>query len=219
MKFLISLLSFFDSLTIIVSMDLLTEGQKLAIFFTKNDNMVEMTCVIEKVYDDRLDLVLPQYFMRYIEFLQVGKRFTAKIFTKMGTIDFNSIVISSPLEETFTIEMDVNSLKLTPGNTLPVVSSVVAVDIYNNPNVQRVKTFEISTEYVKFYSDKRLKIEDTIEGALLLPQNYGIINFKAMITEIDPVYDNEYTAVFSTMTEADRQSLLYYMYMYSKNSD
>ena len=66
-------------------MDLFTEGQKLALFFRKNSSIIEMTCVIEKVYDDRLDLTLPQYFMRYIEFLQVGSEFMAKAFSKLGT--------------------------------------------------------------------------------------------------------------------------------------
>ena len=76
-------------------MDLLSKEQKITLFFQKNDNMVEITCIIDKIFDDRLDLVLPQYFMRYIEFLQVGSKLTAKAFTKLGTIDFNTIVISA----------------------------------------------------------------------------------------------------------------------------
>ena len=75
-------------------MDLFTEGQKLTLFFQKDTNMVEMTCTIDKVLDDRLALILPQYFMRYIEFLQVGKNLTAKAFSKIGTIDFNTVIIS-----------------------------------------------------------------------------------------------------------------------------
>ena len=79
------------------------------------------------------------------------------------------------------------------------------------------KTFEITTEYMKFYSDVKFKVEEEIECSLILPKDYGIISFKATIFEIDPIYDNEYTAVFMTMSEHDRQALLYYMYMYSND--
>ena len=103
-------------------MDLLTEGQKLTLFFQKNKNMVEIACVIEKLRDDRLDLQLPQYFMRYIQYLQVGKKLTAKVFSPLGTVDFNTVVIHSPLEETFTIELDYNSMKLNPGDKMPILS-------------------------------------------------------------------------------------------------
>ena len=48
-----------------------------------------------------------------------------------------------------------------------------------------------------------------------LPKDYGTIKFKVTVTDVDPVYDNEYTGVYSNMTEDDRQALLYYMYLYS----
>ena len=112
-----------------LSMDLFTEGQRISLFFPKKQNMVEMVCNIEKVFNDRLNLVLPQYFMRYIENLQVGKKVTAKAFSKLGTVDFNTIIISSPLEETFTIEMDYNSIKLTPSEDTPFIKAVESLEI------------------------------------------------------------------------------------------
>lgn len=200
-------------------MDLLREGQKLTIYFQKNTNMVEMTCEIEHVYDDRLDLVLPQYFMRYIECLQVGAKLTAKAFSKLGTVDFNTVIISSPLEDNFTIELDYNSLKLTSGAELPVIEAVETLDIKLVDETISTKTFEISSEYIKFYSDKSLAVGTALDCTLNLPKTYGIINFRAVVAEIDAIYSNEYKATISTMTEADRQNLLYYMYVYTTNSD
>lgn len=200
-------------------MDLLTEEQKLSLFFQKGGNLVEMSCSIDKVLEDRLEVGLPQYFMRYIEFLQPGKKLTAKVFSKLGTIDFNAIVISSPLEDNFTIELDYNAMKLTPGRELPVINSIETMQVKSGDLELRLKTFEISTEYIKFYSDYTFKTEEIIDCSLILPKDYGIINFRAVITEVDPVYDNEFTATYSTMTENDKQSLLYYMYMYSNNID
>ena len=198
-------------------MDLLSEGQKLTLIFQKESNMVEMTCDIERVHDDRIDVSLPQYFMRYIDFLQVGRKLTAKVFSKVGTIDFNTVVIYSPLEETFTIELDYNSVKITPGTELPVVNSAELLEVEENKQRTSYKTFELSNEHLKFYSENKFQLNQSIDGALLLPSDYGTITFRAIVTEIDPIYDNEYTAKFSTMSEENRQTLLFYLYMYSKN--
>lgn len=200
-------------------MDLLSEGQKLNLYIQKAPNIVEMVCSIEHVYDDRLEVALPQYFMRYIEYLQTGCRLTAKVFSKLGTIDFNTVVISSPLEENFAIELDYNAMKLTPSSDIPVIDAMEIIQINQPEGVLQFKTFEISTSYVKFYSDKKFKLSDIIEGSLILPKDYGIIKFKAVISEIDTVFDNEFTAKFMIMSENDRQNLLYYMYIYSTNAD
>ncbi|MBQ7764699.1 hypothetical protein IJ384_04960 [bacterium] len=200
-------------------MELFTEGQKIALIFSKDSNLVEMTCDIEKIFDDRLDLVLPQYFMRYIEFLQVGQTLTAKAFSKLGTIDFNTIIISSPLEDCFSIELDYNSLNLTPGEELPMINAIEKIEIQKKDINLKTKTFELSTEYMKFYSDEVFELDEVFDCVLYLPKDYGIIKFKAFITERDSIYDNEYTASYQTMTEVDRQTLLYYMYMYSKDTD
>ena len=200
-------------------MDLFKEGQKITLYFQKGTNMVEMTCAIDNVSDDRLNLALPPYFMRYVEFLQVGKKLTAKAFSKLGTIDFNTVVISSPLEDYFTIEMDYNSVRLTSGEMLPLIKTIEPLEIQRSDAVLKIKTFELSTEFVKFSTDKVFKINEIISGVLNLPKDYGTIEFKATVTDRDPIYENEYTATFITMTEQDRQTLLYYIYMYTKDTD
>lgn len=200
-------------------MDLFNEEQKIALSFIKDNMMVEMVCSIDKIYEDRLSLNLPQYFMRYINYLQVGNRVTAKVFSKLGTIDFNTVIITSPLEDAFFIELDYNSLKLTPTSEIPVINATESLTIIKNSEVFNLKTLEISTDYIKFYSDKKFNLEEAVDCNINLSNNYGTIKFKATISGIDEIYDNEYTASFTTMTENDRQTLLYYMYMYTKDFD
>lgn len=199
-------------------MDLLTKGQKLTLYFLKENNMVEMTCEIENVKDDRIELNLPQYFMRYIDFLQVGSKMTAKAFSKLGTVDFNTVIITSPLEECFTVELDYNSIHLTSGKQMPTINAMEKMEVYKGETKQYT-TFEIATDYVKFYSDDKFSLEEKFEGAIILPKDYGIIKFNAIVTEIDEIYENEHTAMFNIMQEDSRQNLLYYMYAYSKNTD
>ena len=200
-------------------MDLIKPGQKLSLFFPKSDKLVEIVCVILQVLSDRLIVELPQYFMRYIEFLEVGCPLTVKVFSKLGTVDFNTVVITSPLEDNFTMELDYNAMKLTPGEELPVINAVEVLKILQNDTVLNVKTFEISTESLKFYSDKKFALGDFFDCELILPKNYGIIKFRATVINVDPVYDNEFQVSYSLMNEDDRQSLLYYMYIYSNSSE
>ncbi len=200
-------------------MDLIKPGQKLSLFFPKSDKLVEIVCVILQVLSDRLIVELPQYFMRYIEFLEVGCPLTVKVFSKLGTVDFNTVVITSPLEDNFTMELDYNAMKLTPGEELPVINAVEDLNILQNDTVLNVKTFEISTESLKFYSDKKFALGDFFDCELILPKNYGIIKFRATVINVDPVYDNEFQVSYSLMNEDDRQSLLYYMYVYSNSSE
>jgi hypothetical protein len=196
-------------------MDLIKKDQKIALYFQKDNSMIEMTCIIKEVLDDRLVLEPPQYFMRYVDALQVGCNLTAKVFSKLGTVDFNTMVISSPLEDAFEIELDYNSLKLTENSEIPVISAVENLEIKSDSGTYKVKTFELSTEFFKFYSDKDFSVNDKLDFILYLPKDYGIIKFKGIVTDIDPIYDNEYTASYLTISEEDRQLLLYYMYMYS----
>ncbi len=201
-------------------MDLIKPNQKLSLNFQKEENLVEIICTISKIFEDRLVIDLPPYFMRYIEFLEVGSKLTVKIFSKLGTIDFNTVVISSPLEEDdFSVEFDEESLRLTPSNEIPTINAIETLNILVDDLTYTVKTFEISTNKIKFYSDKNFYLNENIECDLFLPKNYGTIKFKASISDIDEIYDNEYTATFITMTEEDRQALLYYMYIYASESE
>lgn len=200
-------------------MELLKPGQKLSIFFQKEDKLVEISCIISQVYEDRIVIELPQYFMRYINFLDVGCKLTVKVFSKIGTVDFNTIVISSPLEDEFSVELDYNAMKLTPNEEIPVVNAVETLNItMDDERVFRVNTFEISTEYIKFYSDYEFQLNDSFNCELILPRNYGIIKFRGTVIYVDPVYDNEFKINYMNMTEEDRQNLLYYMYLYTNNA-
>ena len=200
-------------------MDLIQEGQKISISFQKEGNFVEIFCIIAKVLEDRLIIDLPQYFMRYIEFLEAGKTLTAKVFSKIGTVDFNTIVISSPLEDEFSIEFDEDALKLTEGEEIPVISDILPLKIKKGDFECTVKTFEISTEYLKFYSNKPFEVEESFDCSLILAKDYGTIKFVATVTNRDEVYNNEYTVSYSQMNEYDRQTLLYYMYVYTNDSE
>lgn len=200
-------------------MDLFKSGQKINLYFPKDENLVSISCTISDFKSDRLYVELPPYFMRYIKFLENGQKLTAKVFSKMGTIDFNTVVISSPLEDNFTIELDYNAIKFTPSEEIPSIDAIENLTIKLEETSILVKTFEIATEYIKFDSDKKFEIENSFDCTLNLPKDYGTINFRATIVEIDPIYDNEYKAVYSNMKEEDRQALLYYMYLYSNNAD
>lgn len=198
-----------------MSMDLLQVGQKLSINIQTEDKLIEITGELAELYDDRLNIDLPQYFMRYIQYLEVGCNLTIKVFSKMGTIDFNAIVISSPLEDDFSVEFDSNAMRFTPKDEIPVIKAMENIVIKDPDAPVKTKTLEISTEYLKFYSDKEFHIHERYDCDLILPKDYGTISFRLTITAVDEKYTDEYKATYYYMNEKDRQNLLYYMYVYS----
>ncbi len=200
-------------------MDLIQENQKLSINIQKDDKLVEIVCTINKVLDDRLILELPPYFMRYIEFLDSGETVMAKVFSKMGTIDFNAVIIKSPLEDEFEIELDYNALKFNLDEEFPVIKVLRNLKITYNEESFIAKTLEISPSNIKFYSDKIFNVDDNLKCELILPEDYGTISFKGTVTEVDTEYNNEYTMSVYNLNEQDRETLLYYMYVYTNNSD
>lgn len=196
-------------------MELIQSGQKLSINIQKNNKLIEMIATINEVFDDRITIELPPYFMRYIEFLDVGKTLTVKIFSKLGTIDFNTVVISSPLEDNFSVELDYNAIKLTPDEEMQMVDAIETIRIKREDGYYNIKTTNISTEKIICISDIPLSVDETLTCELILPNDYGTIAFKATVINRDIVYDNEYTLSCYGINEEDRQTLLYYMYMYT----
>ena len=200
-------------------MNLIQPEQKLCILIQKDEKLVEISCKISEVKEDRLYVDLPPYFMRYIKYLEVGKRLTVKVFTKDGTVDFNAVVITSPLEDEFSIELDENAQKLVPGSEYNAVKAIELLKIkYNNEDFTG-NTFEISTDSLKFTCDKDFCIDEHFDCELVLPESYGIISFRATIIEVNTEYYNEYRISYSYMNEQDREKLLYYIYVYSRANE
>ena len=200
-------------------MELIHSGQKASINIYKGNNLVEIICEVNDVLDDRMTLELPNYFMRYIEYLEVGKPLTVKLFTRLGTIDFNTVVITSPLEDNFTIELDYNAIKLTPDSEIESIDAIETLKLKRDDDIITVKTSNISVNQIVCISSTELELEQQFDCELILPGDYGTIIFKATVTNRDIVYDNEYTLSSYGMNEENRQSLLYYMYMYSLQYD
>ena len=200
-------------------MELIHSGQKISINIMKDDKLVEIIGKIDEVFDDRMSVELPNYFMRYVEYLEVAKPLSVKIFSKLGTVDFNTVVITSPLEDHFTVELDYNAIKLTPDSEMKSIDSIETLKLKNNDTVLTVKTTDISIEKIVLISSTPLEVEQKFDCELILPEDYGTILFKATVTKRDLVYDNEYTISCYGMSEENRQSLLYYMYMYSLKYD
>lgn len=200
-------------------MELIHSGQKISINIIKNDKLVEIIGKINEVFDDRMSVDLPNYFMRYIEYLEVAKPLSVKIFSRLGTIDFNTVVITSPLEERFSIELDYNAIKLTPDSEMDSISAIETLILKNESSTYNVRTTEIAINKMVITSSLPIEVEEKFDCELILPEDYGTILFKATVIKRDIVYDNEYTLSCYGMNEENRQSLLYYMYMYTQKYD
>ena len=81
-------------------------NEKAKIFFDgENDIEMELDCIIKNIFKDRLDLEYPEDAPDTLkQYLQEGTPIDVNVFTPFGLVAFDSVVISSPDEESFTIE-------------------------------------------------------------------------------------------------------------------
>ena len=144
-------------------MELIHSGQKISINIIKNDKLVEIIGKINEVFDDRMSVDLPNYFMRYIEYLEVAKPLSVKIFSRLGTIDFNTVVITSPLEERFSIELDYNAIKLTPDSEMDSISAIETLILKNESSTYNVRTTEIAINKMVITSSLPIEVEEKFD--------------------------------------------------------
>lgn len=84
----------------------LEAGQKIRLKFNTSSLRSEsLTCVVKWFEEDRVALVFPDEGQYLIKSLPEGKDLEAVVYTDSGIYAFDSIVINSPLEHDFIIEM------------------------------------------------------------------------------------------------------------------
>ena len=137
-------------------MSLVREGQKLNLIFSKDNKTVEITCVISEVLYDRLIVELPKSFMRYINYLATGCEVSVRVFSTVGLLAFNSIIINGGLEDIFSIEYDESIVRMEPYADSQPVEEILEMTIKDVKNAlsYSAKSIEIGAKGVKFLWSK-----------------------------------------------------------------
>ncbi len=190
-------------------MALFQENQKAKIIFEADNKIVEMDCYIEKIYYDRLKLNLPKAASRYNPYLKAGTKLTVNVFSHLGILEQDSIIITSPLEKEFTVEYDVDAIRINNRRRIKRYSASCDLIIFR-PLLGNIETqiIDISTRGLRYYSDIPLEAGSIFDCKLLLKPTDKKILFKGRITDNKGLPAGVYRMVIHKIAYKDKQTLL-----------
>ena len=192
-------------------MGLFQENQKAKIIFEANDKIVEIDCYIEKIYYDRLKLELPKAASRYTPYLKTGKYLTINVFSRIGVLIQDSIVLTSPLEREFTVEYDKDAIRIENRRRIKRYSANCDLVIFR-PLLGNIDTkiIDISTSGLRYYSDVPLEAGSEYDFKLILRPTEAKILFKGKILDNKGLPAGVYRMFINKISYKEKQMLLVY---------
>ncbi len=192
-------------------MGLFQENQKAKIIFEADDKIVEMDCYIGKIYYDRIKLELPKAANRYSQYLRTGNKITVNVFSQVGVLVQDSIILSSPLEKEFTVEYDMDAITIENRRRIKRYSANCDIIIFR-PLLGNIETqiIDISTRGLRYYSDIPLEAGAIFDCKLILKPTDNKILFKGRIADNKGLPAGVYRMVIHKIAYKDKQTLLDY---------
>ncbi len=190
-------------------MGLFQENQKAKIIFEADDKIVEMDCYIGKIYYDRINFELPKAADRYSQYLKTGNTITINVFSQVGVLIQESIILSSPLEKEFTVEYDQDSIRIENRRRIKRYSTSCDLIIFR-PLLGNIETqlIDISTRGLRYYSDIPLEAGAIFDCKVLLKPTDKKILFKGRIADNKGLPTGVYRMVIHKIAYKDKQMLL-----------
>jgi c-di-GMP-binding flagellar brake protein YcgR len=179
----------------------LEAGQKLIIRFKTSSVQTEsITCTVKWFEKDRVALVLPDTHKRFARVLPMGKELEAIIYTDAGVYVFDSIVINSPLEHDFVIELPDEKKRIQRRDYVRVHFNLKMLLSKRDKEIE-ASTVNIGGGGIRFVLKEELKTNDVWGFTLHLPDNtmikgkgqvlYSILQGQLMVSIIKFVDINE----------------------------
>jgi len=191
-------------------MGLFQENQKAKIIFEADDKIVEMDCYIAKIYYDRLKMELPDSSNRYHNYLKSGTLIKFKIFSQVGIISQDSIVLTSPEEKDFTVEYDANSLDIQNRRHGKRYSANCNLVIFR-PLLGNIETklIDISARGLRYYSDIPLETGSIFDCKVTLTESSKIM-FKGKVLDNKGLPAGVYRMLIDRIAYKEKQILIEY---------
>ena len=161
-------------------------------------------CKVKEIEDDRLILDYSRVSPYYYQFLHEGVEIKLYHYTEAGIDIFDSIIITSPVDQFFEVEYPpiftrVQRRKYTRA---PVKLKIQLKDKYGV--LDTTETINIAGNGIKFHSSKDLVFGKMYDMFIYL-DNDQIIKATGVIIKIE---GNEYVFEFAKIKEKDRDKLL-----------
>lgn len=148
----------------------LEAGQKIRLKFNLSSLRSEsITCVVKWFERDRVSLVFPDDCPHLLKSLPEGKELEAVIYTDSGIYAFDSIVINSPLEHDFVIEIPDEKKRIQRRDYIRAPFNLRFVLSKNGMELE-TKTINIGGGGIRFLIKDELKTNDIWNFTLYMPE-------------------------------------------------
>lgn len=189
-------------------MNELEKGQKVRLRFNVSAFREEsVTCVVKWYEDDRVALVFPSGKEAFARDLPEGKEVEAIVYTDSGIYVFDSVVINSPLEHDFIIEIPNDKKRIQRRDYIRATLNEKLFLSNNNRQIE-TKTINIGGGGIRFLLKEELDTDSLWDFILYMPDNiiikgkgiilYSVLQGKIIVSVIK----------FTDITETDRNRIL-----------
>ena len=186
----------------------LENGQIVKLNFnipSKND--INITCTVKGFENDRINLIFPKERNEFLKDLPEGKEIEAIVYTNSGIFVFDSIIINSPLEHDFVIELPEEKQKIqrreyirTPINLKLALS---------RDDIQyETKTINVGGGGIRFISQEKLNVNSLWRLSLLLPDGKALKGLGKILYTFLQGRNIVSVIVFTDISETERNRLI-----------
>ncbi|OGI03464.1 MAG: hypothetical protein A2Y25_10730 [Candidatus Melainabacteria bacterium GWF2_37_15] len=172
--------------------------------FVKEENI---SCTIKWVENDRIGLVFPQDRMDIIRDLPEGREIEAVIYSDSGIFAFDSIVINSPLEHDFVIELPVEKKKIQRREYVRAPISLRLTLKKGDVNFE-TRTINIGGGGIRFFADEEFKAEDRWVFSLFLPDGMVIKGIGRVLYTLLQGRNVASVILFTDISETERNRII-----------
>jgi len=149
----------------------LEKGQKIRLRINLSSLRSEtISCVVKGFEDDRISLVFPDGHEHLKKHLPEGKELEAVAYTDSGIFAFDSIVINSPLEHDFVIEIPDEKKRIQRRDYVRAAFNL-KFTIKNRDKEIEAKTVNIGGGGIRFLVKEELKTNSYWDFKLIMPDD------------------------------------------------
>jgi len=128
----------------------------------------EISSTIKNIEPDRISLNFPENKMELAKYLCEGKELEAVIYTDQGIYVFDSIVIESPLEIDFVIELPEERTKIQRREYVRVPIRL-SLNLFKDNHKINTKTVNVGGGGIRFIADREFKTGDIWGFSMPIP--------------------------------------------------
>lgn len=185
-------------------------NQKVKLFIDSID--VILDCTVKYFDNDRIALNYGKKLLEYSDYLQEGDEVGIKIFTPVGIIVFDAMILDSPLEREFVIEYVESSPKIQRREYTRVPFESKLILEKGSKKIVIAKTLDVSGGGIKF---ETLNSEDhtafvpneKVKITLYIPNNRSV-NTYAKIIENNSLPKEHHVLQFIDIDESERERII-----------